>query len=78
MYTTWKTVKGSAIANHLAKITNDNYESLRFDFPNKDVMTLLEESRDDEFEGKWKIYFDRVVNLLGNRVGAMIVSPEEK
>lgn len=35
---TWKAVKDSAIADHLADNAIDDYKSLKFDFPNKDVM----------------------------------------
>ena len=37
-----KTVKGSAIADHLANNTIEDYESLNFNFPNENML-LVEE-----------------------------------
>lgn len=78
VYITHKAVKGSAIANHLANNVIDNYESLKFDFPYEDVMALSEGIYDEESDDKWKIYFDRSVNLSGKGIGVVIVSPKGK
>ena len=52
MYMTRKDMKGSVIADHLA----EDYESLNFDFPDEDVLSVE--------EGKsnwWIMYFDGVM-----------------
>lgn len=50
--------KGSAIANHLAENAIDDYEPLKFSFPNKNVMALSTDSEDKEPNDKGKMYFD--------------------
>lgn len=88
MYITRKAVKGSAIADHLTNfsaitdhLTNyvvEDYKILKFDFPDEDVMALLEGSNDEESADKWKMYFDRSVNLSRKEIEAIIVLPTRK
>jgi len=49
-------MKGSVIANHLADHAMEDYEPLKFDFPNEDVLSV-EEGKSDW----WIMYFDGVV-----------------
>ena len=39
-YTTQKAIKGSVLADHLAHQAVEDYQSMRFDFPDEDIMTL--------------------------------------
>jgi len=48
-------MKGSVIADHLADHAIEGYESLNFDFPNEDVLSV-EEGKSDW----WIMYFDDV------------------
>jgi putative ubiquitin-RnfH superfamily antitoxin RatB of RatAB toxin-antitoxin module len=70
---TKKVVKGSVIADHLADHAIEDYESLNFDFPDEDVLAIEEEKLD-----WWIMYFDGAVNVCGNGVGAVIISPDKK
>ena len=40
-YVSQKAIKGSAIAEFLADRTEDEYEPMKFEFPNKDLMTIF-------------------------------------
>ena len=44
VYMTWKAMKGSVIVDHLTDHTREDIESLKFDFPDEDVL-LVEEIR---------------------------------
>ena len=39
-YTIQKAIKGSVLADHLAHQAVEDYQSMRFDFPDEDIMTL--------------------------------------
>jgi hypothetical protein len=49
-------MKGSVIANHLADHAMEDYEPLKFDFPNEDVLSV-EEGKSDW----WIMYFNGAV-----------------
>ncbi|XP_054808657.1 uncharacterized protein LOC129310764 [Prosopis cineraria] len=72
-------VKGSAIADHLADNPLKDNQPLDFQFPDEGICTIEEgcdEGNDEEQE--WEMYFDGATNMYGNRVGAVIVSPKGK
>ena len=73
-----KAIKGSVIANFLAERANEEYEPMSFDFPNEDLIAVLqiEEEKTPEEDG-WKMYFDGASSVLGRGVGAVLISPEE-
>jgi hypothetical protein len=70
---TRKAMKGSVIADHLTDHAMEDYKSLKFDFPDEDVLSVEEGKLD-----WWTMYFDGAVNVCGNRVVAMIISPNKK
>ena len=72
-----KAIKGSAVADFLAERAKEEYKPMNFDFPNENLMVVLqiEEEKSLEEEG-WKMYFDRASNTLGRGVGAVLISPE--
>ena len=77
-YTTQKSIKGSVLADHLAHQAVEDYQSMRFDFPDEDIMTLsnIEENRpyDGPEQGsRWTLYFDGASNALGNGIGAVLI-----
>ena len=53
-YVTQKSVKGRAIADHLAHCSPEEAEEIKGDFPNEDIMGIEVES--------WKMYFDGATN----------------
>ena len=74
-YTTEKAIKGSVLAYHLAHQAVEDYQSMKFDFPDEDIMTLdnNEEIRPydrPEQGSRWTLYFDGASNALGNSIDA--------
>ncbi|XP_073264246.1 uncharacterized protein [Populus alba] len=65
---------GSAIVDHLADNAIKDYEPLKFDFLDEDVLVTEKEKK----SGWWAMYFDSAVNVSGNGAGAVIISPEGK
>ena len=64
-------------------MTLDDYQPLKFDFPDEDVMFL--KSRDCEEpligegpdpDSKWGLVFDGAVNAYGRGIGTVIVAPQ--
>ena len=77
LYVSRKAIKGSAIADFLVESANEEYVPMSFDFPNEDLMVVLQidEEKTLEEDG-WKMYFDGASNALGRGVGAVLISPE--
>ena len=70
-------IKGSAIADFLAERANEEYEPMSFDFPNENLMEILQiEDEESPKEDGWKMYFDGASNALGRGVGVVLISPE--
>lgn len=78
MCMTRKEVKGSIITDHLTENAIANYKSLRFDFPNDNIMVLSEDTKDEEPDDKWKMYFDMAVNLSRNGIEVVTISYKGK
>ena len=69
------------LADHLAHQAVEEYQSMKFDFPDEDIMILdnVEEFR--PYEGpkqgsRWTLYFDGASNAFGNGIGAVLISLE--
>ena len=67
-YVTQKSVKGRAIAGHLAHSSPEEAEEIQGDFVDKDIMEIEVES--------WKMYFDGVTNQNGSGIGVLLISPK--
>ncbi|PKI73962.1 hypothetical protein CRG98_005638 [Punica granatum] len=65
-------VKGQAIADHLAKFPINDDTPINTDFPDEGILQIDEE----EDEPTWKMYFDGAVNSVGSGVGAVLISPD--
>ncbi|XP_052477182.1 uncharacterized protein LOC128032587 [Gossypium raimondii] len=76
VYVSRKSIKGSAVADFLASRTTEEYEPLRFDFPDEYLMCILEKEGESSKEKSWKMSFDGVSIVLGHWIGAVLVSPE--
>ncbi|KAK5844517.1 hypothetical protein PVK06_000657 [Gossypium arboreum] len=76
VYVSQKSIKGSAIADFLATRTTEEYEPLRFDFPDEDLMCITEKECESSKVKSWKMSFDGASNALGHGIGAVLVSPE--
>ncbi|XP_021662685.2 uncharacterized protein LOC110651618 [Hevea brasiliensis] len=76
IYMTRKAEKRSVIVNLLVENPINDYEALDFEFPNKHINVI-----DEETEGQDDIrqmYFNGAVNLSSNRIGTILVSPDRK
>lgn len=82
-YTTQKEIKGSILADHMAHQPIEEYQPLLSEFLDEDVMYLKmrdcdeplpEEGPDPELG--WKMIFDGAVNVFGNGIGAILVTPD--
>ena len=67
----------SAITDFLAERANEEYEPMSFDFPNEDLMAVLQidEEKTPKEDG-WKMYFDGASNALERGVRAELISPK--
>ncbi|XP_057985313.1 uncharacterized protein LOC110656876 [Hevea brasiliensis] len=76
VYMIRKAVKGSVIADLLAENPIDDYEALDFEFlyEHINIVSSGAKGQDDV----WEMYFDKVVNLSDNGIGAVLVSPDGK
>jgi len=70
-----KVVKESVIANHLAGHTVKDYEPLSFDLPDKDVL-IVEDN--NEMNDWCTLYFNRALNVSGNRAKVVVIFLENK
>nr|XP_023916015.1 uncharacterized protein LOC112027596 [Quercus suber] len=67
-YMTQKSMKGRAIADHLANCSPEEAEEIQGDFPNEDIMGIELES--------WKMYFDGTTNQSGSGIVVLLISPK--
>jgi hypothetical protein len=82
-YTSQKAIKGSVLSDYLAAQPIDDYQPMRFDFPDEDIMFLKSKDCEEPLpeegpdpESKWIMMFDGAVNVNGRRVGAVLITPE--
>ena len=80
-YTTQKAIKGSVLADHLAHQAVEDYQSMRFNFPNEDIMTLDSIEKNRPYDGpeqgsRWTLFFDGASNALGNGISVVLISLE--
>ena len=77
LYVSQKAIKGSTTADFLAERANEEYEPMSFDFPDEDLMAVLQIEEEESLEKDgWKMYFDGASNALGRGVGAVLISPK--
>ena len=65
---TQKSVKGRAIADHLAHYSSEEAEENQGDFSDEYIMGIEVES--------WKMYFDGATNQNGSGIGVLLISPK--
>ncbi|GAU49857.1 hypothetical protein TSUD_374390 [Trifolium subterraneum] len=78
-YRTQKAIKGSILADQRV----EDYQQIRFDFPDEEIMYLKMKDCDEPVfgegpdpESKWGLIFDGAVNVYGSGIGAIIVTPK--
>ncbi|XP_050916752.1 uncharacterized protein LOC127131911 [Lathyrus oleraceus] len=79
-YITQKYVKGSVLSKYLANHPVEDYEPLKFDFPDEDIMLVKDCETPSPDEGPepgscWKMMFDGSSNCMGHGVGAVLMNP---
>ena len=52
----------------------EDYEPIKFDFSNKDLMAILQVEEKSVEENSWKLYFDGVSTTLGHIIGDVLIS----
>ncbi|KAA0054926.1 Retrovirus-related Pol polyprotein from transposon 17.6 [Cucumis melo var. makuwa] len=75
IYVTRNVVKGSAITDCLADLPVEDYELMKFEFLDEDVMTVSDTPQDTEI---WTMFFDGATNEVGHGVGAILTFPDGK
>ncbi|XP_050876391.1 uncharacterized protein LOC127080106 [Lathyrus oleraceus] len=81
-YVTQKAIKGSVLPEYLVHQPVEDYQLMRLDFPNEDVMYIRDYEIPSPEEGpepgsRWTLMFDGASNALGNGIGAVITSPTD-
>jgi ribonuclease HI len=82
-YTSQKAIKGSVLSDYLAEQLIDDYQPMRVDFPDEDIMFLKSKDCEEPFpeegldpESKWIMMFDGAVDVNGRGVGAVLITQE--
>ena len=79
-HVTQKAIKGSVLSDYLAQQPLEDYQSMRFEFPDEDIMLIRDCNIPGPEEGpepgsRWTMVFDGASNAHGNGIGAVITSP---
>lgn len=72
-YVTQKSIKGQAIADHLAHLPLPTYEIVKDEFPDEELLNanIVHVEKD-----LWTLYFDGSLNETGRGIGIVLQSPE--
>ena len=70
------------LADHLTHQAVDDYQSMKFEFPDKNIMLITDCEKPGPYEGpeqgsQWTMVFDGASNALGNGIGVMVISHED-
>ncbi|XP_050920565.1 uncharacterized protein LOC127138217 [Lathyrus oleraceus] len=78
-YVTHKDIKGSVLAEYLAHQSVEDYQPLKFDFPDEDIMVIKDceipgPKEGPELGSRWKLAFDGSSNYSGHGVGVVLMN----
>lgn len=73
VYFTQKAIKGQAVADHSTDNPVEAYEPVTYFFPNESML-ITELDEDEHPNGQ--LYFDGAVNVYGNGIGVVLISPK--
>ncbi|WRX12956.1 G-patch domain - like 2 [Theobroma cacao] len=76
VYVSRKAIKGNTLADFLAERAEKDYEPMKFEFSNEDLMSICQTSEEESEKENWNIFFDEASNALGHGIGVVLVSPE--
>src|SRR3954469_21801587 len=73
--------KRECTGEHLAHQPIEEYQSMKFDFPDEDIMLVRDYEIPGPEEGPepglvWTLMFDGASNALGHGIGAVLTSPD--
>ncbi|PKI74767.1 hypothetical protein CRG98_004785 [Punica granatum] len=71
-YVSRTSVKGQAIADHLAQFPIKDDTLINFDFPDEGILQV----NGEEDKPTWKMYFNGAVNSIGSGIDAVLISPD--
>lgn len=79
-YASQKSIKGSVLSGYLAHQPVKDYQSLKFDFPDKDILVVKDYIIPRPDEGpkpgsRWKLMFNDSSNYMGHGVGVVLMNP---
>lgn len=79
-YVTQKAIKRSVLADYLAHHPMEDYQTIRFNFPDEDVMVIRNCETPGPEEGsepgpRWKLIFYGASNIEGHGIGVIITYP---
>ena len=77
-YVSQKVIKGNAITEFLADRTEEEYEPMKFEFLDEDLLAIFQIEKESTQEGTWKLYFDGASNALGYEIDTVLISPKGK
>ena len=69
------------MVDHLAHQAVEDYQSMKFEFPDEDIMTLDNGEEIRPYDGpeqgsRWTLFIDGASNALGNGIVVVLISPE--
>ncbi|MBY3556084.1 ribonuclease HI family protein, partial [Modestobacter lapidis] len=68
-YVLQKSVKGRAIAEHLAECSTSQVDNINYQFPDEEILVVEKKM--------WKAYFDGALNRKGCGIGTCLETPED-
>ncbi|XP_050919278.1 uncharacterized protein LOC127136799 [Lathyrus oleraceus] len=80
-YVAQKAIKGSVLADHLTHQPLEDYQPLKFGFPDEDIMVVKDVESSELNDGLepnegWALMFDGASNAIGHGIGAVLMSPK--
>ena len=82
-YHSQKAIKGRILADHLAHQPIEDYQPIKFDFPDEEIMYLKMKDCDEPLfeegpdpESRWGLIFNEAVNVYGSDIWAIIITPK--
>ncbi|XP_016691596.2 uncharacterized protein [Gossypium hirsutum] len=70
VYVSQKVIKESIVAQFPADRMKEEYKLMSFDFPDEEIMSISKCE-----EEIWRVYFDKASNMMGHRIGVVLISP---
>ena len=77
-YVSQKAIKESPTTKFFADRTKEEYEPMKFEFSDEDLLTIFQIEDESTKKDSWKLYFDGASNALGHGICAVLISPERE